>query len=600
MEDQKKSKFKLIKLDRFNIRRQAAQTEKSVVRHARKFIVKRWENVAAARTQLVVWSLLVLAVFSSIGFQIYMSDQTYTASEPTSGGTYREAVIGKIENLNPLYASTEAEKSVIKLVFSSLYTYDVSGGLKGDLAKSMSITNDGKTYLVTIRDDVKWQDGKSLTANDVKFTLDLIKNSQISSAQSQTWKNVDVKLAGDYSIEFNIPTPYAYFQNALTFPVLPRHILFEVEPSSMRDNRFSRLPIGSGPFKVRTIQTIKVKDVVSQVAHLNSNENYYSGAPKLDRFEIHGYQSQENLLSSVESGDSNSASGISGLYQLSGSLVRKETPINNGVYAFFNVDRNLVKDQRMRQSIKSIIDLETSRQEFEKIYGTFNSLDYPILTSKLDQSVTLPSVQSDWNDVDIRNNLKELGYKEVEGKWKTADDQDLTLSIVTVKGADYSKFAELIADKLRDFGFGVQLQFIDINDPSQNFVLNTLRPRDYDILVYEIELGDDLDVFAYWHSSQKSNTGLNLSNYSNVIADDALRTSRGGADLNLRSLKYKTFIEEWVKDIPAIGLYQSNFIYIQSKSSKSYSENARLVAPEYRYFDVVDWMIELKNVYKTP
>ena len=174
------------------------------------------------------------------------------------------------------------------------------------------------------------------------------------------------------------------------------------------------------------------------------------------------------------------------------------------------------------------------------------------------------------------------------------------MSIVTVKGADYSKFAELIADKLRDFGFGVQLQFIDINDPSQNFVLNTLRPRDYDILVYEIELGDDLDVFAYWHSSQKSNTGLNLSNYSNVIADDALRTSRGRADLNLRSLKYKTFIEEWVKDIPAIGLYQSNFIYIQSKSSKSYSENARLVAPEYRYFDVVDWMIELKNVYKTP
>lgn len=600
MENQKKSKFKLIKLDRLSVRRQAAQTEKSVIRHARKFIVKRWENVAAVRAQLVVWSLLVLTVFASIGFQIYMSDQTYTASEPTNGGTYREAVIGKIENLNPLYASTEAEKSVIRLVFSSLYQYDVSGGLKGDLAKSMSITNDGKTYLVTIRDDVKWQDGKPLTANDIKFTLDLIKNGQISSVLSQTWKNVDIKFAGDFSIEFNIPTPYAYFQNALTFPVLPRHILFQVEPSSLRDNRFSRLPIGSGPFKLRTIQTIKVKDVVGQVAHLNANDNYYGGTPKLNRFEIHGYQSQQNLISSVESGDSNAASGVSGLYLPPASLVRKATPINNGVFAFFNVDRNLVKDQRMRQAIKSIIDLEDTRRKFEKVYGTFIQLDYPIITSKLDQRVELPSTQSDWNDEDIRKNLNELGYKEVEGKWKTADDQDLTLSMVTVKGSDYSKFAELIADKLRNFGFGVQLQFIDINDPNQNFVLNTLRPRDYDILVYEIELGDDLDVFAYWHSSQKSNTGLNLSNYSNIIADDALRTSRGGADLNLRSLKYKTFIEEWVKDIPAIGLYQSNFVYVQSKSSKSFSENVRLVSPDYRYFDVIDWMIESKNVYKTP
>ena len=130
--------------------------------------------------------------------------------------------------------------------------------------------------------------------------------------------------------------------------------------------------------------------------------------------------------------------------------------------------------------------------------------------------------------------------------------------------------------------------------------MNVIRPRNYDILLYEIELGSDSDLFAYYHSSQVSENGLNLSNYRNTIVSDAILASRGTMNENIRNAKYRTFLKNWVEDVPAIGICQVNLSYFVNKNVRTFSEDVRLVSPADRFVDVQYWATEKTTKNRTP
>jgi ABC-type transport system substrate-binding protein len=130
---------------------------------------------------------------------------------------------------------------------------------------------DGKTWNVTLRSGVTWQDGKPFNAADVKFTFDLYQNSTFASPTGAFVKGIvggknNVTTTGPMSIMFKLPAPYAYFaQNILTTPILPAHILNNatfysggtIDYSTIKNSLFNRpdsgtfgsLPIGTGPYK---------------------------------------------------------------------------------------------------------------------------------------------------------------------------------------------------------------------------------------------------------------------------------------------------------------------------------------------------------------
>ena len=129
---------------------------------------------------------------------------------------------------------------------------------------------------------------------------------------------------------------------------------------------------------------------------------------------------------------------------------------------------------------------------------------------------------------------------------------------------------------------------------------NILQPRNYDVLLYQLNIGADPDIYAYWHSSQISPQGLNFSNYSNTISDDALTSARSRVEPLLRNAKYLTFSRQWLSDVPAIGLYQSTSQYVTSKNTHSFDKSNTLISPINRYSDVLDWSVGSQTVYKTP
>src|SRR6185503_19479451 len=110
--------------------------ERVSLRHAHKFIVRRFVNLREVRRHAVGWLLLLVALSGITMWQSGISAQPYTTPVPAEGGVYTEGVFGAIDTINPLYATTPAERAASRLVFANLLMYDEKNDLVGELAQN--------------------------------------------------------------------------------------------------------------------------------------------------------------------------------------------------------------------------------------------------------------------------------------------------------------------------------------------------------------------------------------------------------------------------------------------------------------------------------
>ena len=597
MEEETKGwrKIRDIKLDKRKLTRRAKKVSAATQRHAHRFIIRRIENVRLVSRQIITWLILVGMVVAGMGIQLIWNQHGFITDARASGGLYVEGTVGPINTLNPIYATSGADTSVARLVFSSLYDYDSTGVLRQDVATGMKIEQDGRAYTVTIRDDVRWHDGEKLTAQDVEYTLNTIKDPAVRSPLRVNWVDVDVKATNETTIVFTLPATYAAFPQALTFPILPKHILKDISPALLRESTFSQEPVGSGPFVFRRLQAA---DTISrhQVVHLIANQDYYRGAPKLSRFELQVFDDESSLLSAIKAGEVSGASDISPTSIDSIGKQYNITPValDSGVYLIFNTNNPLLKDKAIRKALQVGTDTTTIRAG---IGGGVLPLDLPVLPSQL-SGVTIP--QAPATDVNKANAiLEEAGWK-LKGSVRSKDGQALSITLTTSKKSEYDKVAQLVKDQWQKLGISVQIRTVDASSASSVFVQDTLQSRNFDVLVYELAIGADPDVYAYWHSSQIGQTGYNFANYSNAIADASLSSARSRLEPALRSAKYKTFIDRWLEDAPAIALYQSVVEYVTNKNVDAVDPSTQLVTVSDRYTNLLYWTVAKDAVYKTP
>lgn len=88
----------------------------------------------------------------------------------------------------------------------------------------MVVDETQRVYTVSIRNNAKWHDGTPVTAKDVVFTINLIKNPAVYSPLRVNWLDVSVAAVNDTTVRFTLPAVYAAFPHALTFPIVPEHL----------------------------------------------------------------------------------------------------------------------------------------------------------------------------------------------------------------------------------------------------------------------------------------------------------------------------------------------------------------------------------------
>ncbi|HEU4830804.1 MAG TPA: ABC transporter substrate-binding protein, partial [Candidatus Saccharimonadales bacterium] len=386
------------------------------------------------------------------------------------------------------------------------------------------------------------------------------------------------------------------FNHILTFPIVPEHLLSGIIPSTVRENSFSNYPVGSGPFKFRFTQNI---DTASsrKVIYMANNQDYYNGTTHLARFQLHIYDTRDAIIRALALNEVNAAAGLhsTDLTNIDDKRYEVDTaPVQSGVYAIINTKSEALKDIEVRRALQIGTDTQAIR---EKIPVSVPSLDLPFTNNQLTGGV--PKAPS-FDHAAAAALLDKAGWKLNGENIRVKDKKELKLSVVTVKNSEFERVLEGLAGQWRSLGIVVEAQIVDPNDVAQGFVQNVLQPRSYDVLVYQLNIGADPDVYAYWHSSQTSAQGFNFANYSNAVSDDALSSARARAEPDLRNAKYITFAKQWLSDVPAIGLYQSTTQYVHSRNVRSFDKSTTLVSPIDRYSDVLQWSVGSRSVYKTP
>ncbi|HUC20513.1 MAG TPA: ABC transporter substrate-binding protein, partial [Candidatus Polarisedimenticolaceae bacterium] len=189
----------------------------------------KWRQLTMIRRFALGWWFVVLALGCGLILQTSAVRQRGLMVQPLPGGSYSEAVVGTIKNLNPVLPEGGASADANHLIFSGLTRFTAEGKLEPDIAKSWDISPDGKTYTFHLRKNVRFHDGVPATAQDVVFTLAAIQNPDTRSSLAASWQGVKASAPDDQTAIFTLPKAYTPFINATSVGLLPRHLLENTE-----------------------------------------------------------------------------------------------------------------------------------------------------------------------------------------------------------------------------------------------------------------------------------------------------------------------------------------------------------------------------------
>lgn len=564
-----------------NVFRVTSRASEDSKEHIKDNLIGRVSHIHSIRLLILEWGLLVAALILLAITQYMWFIESYAEDMFASGGNYTEATLGEVNSLNPLFATTNSERTLSKLLFATISTIDYSGHPGIGLAESILPSENGKVWTMHLREGLKWSDGHPITNEDVIFTLDLIKSPTVSSVYDTSISNVEITENDNGDIVFSLPTIYADFVSALNIPVVPKHELEDSDPRNLIEDTFSNAPITSGAFSFNALQSVPSSN--EKVYYLSANPYYYKGEPLLSSFAVHTYSDKESIIGALNSGTVTATAELSGADSsriTAGQYQQKDSSISSGAYIFFNTSSSFLKKSEFRAAIRQGIDIEKIR---EAAPDTID-LDYPLLASQIELAA-YPEIPG--RDVEsAKTKISEL-----------SGDDSVSLEIATVNSRYLPEVADALKAELESLGIQAHVSAYEEN---QDFINNIISKRSYDILLYEIELGADPDLLPYYHSSQTSGAGLNLSNYRNALVDDLLLGARDTLDEALRAKKYEAFLEYWVNDVPAIGIYQPSLTYYYNRNVRTFSNNVRLVTPLDRFTDITSWATVKETKNKTP
>lgn len=584
--------------------------------------IKHLDKTLTRKESLIIRILLAIVLLNIVylGFRFY---EKHIIVIPVAGGTYIEGVVGYPTTINPLYdINRDVDGDLSQLIYSSLYNYDASGQLVGDLASSTE-TSDNKTFVVTLKDNVYWHSGETLTADDVVFTFNLINNPDYRSPLRKNFSSVSIEKISNNQVKFTLTSAYAAFPNLLTFGIMPQSVWGNIAPDSASLTDLNLEPIGSGPYKFSSL--LKSKQGELKEYRLVANENYYGNKPYIKNITFKFYPDETELIAALNDG---SVQGIAYLPLDQKHALLAQNSLNfNSLNSsqedliFFNATANKsLADLNVRQALALAIDKNSI---VKNVYSDFYKvIDGPLPVSSFAYSNDIskynfnPSAadeklnSSNWTKINLGQNDLTTDSSEVKaiiafasstkenpiGAWRFQKDKKgnvtlLTMNLSAVDGSDSMTVAQEV--KVYWDSIGVRT-VINAVDPTE--IANLVSSRSFETLVYSEILGGDPDIFAFWHSSQTGDKGLNIAGYKNDKVDKLLEEARASSDKTLRISDYAQVQKIITSELPAIFLYEQNYIYVQSKKLKGFNGTA-IVSPSDRFAGISNWYLKSRNKF---
>ncbi|MCI0542685.1 peptide ABC transporter substrate-binding protein [bacterium] len=552
--------------------------------------------------KIIFFGLLFVFLASGAGI-LHAFNSFFLIDVPQNGGTLSEGLVGSPRFINPVLAASDADKDLSALVYSGLTRVSENGTIIPDLAESYSVSPDGKVYTFILKENLHFHDGGPLTSEDVRFTIEKIKDPELRSVKRGNFEGVVIEAPDPRTVVFTLSAPYAPFLANTTVGILPAALWENLSTEEWNFSALNTHPIGSGPYRVNEVR--ENQSGIPEYYDLISFPLFALGEPSLHTLRFYFYANEEELSSGVTSGKVESFSTPSPLRALEfekngAKVVRAPLPRVFGVF-FNQSEQELFTDPSVRKALDMSVDREYIVENILYGFGTALSGPFSPGTGAYQEGEQASTTLSQERRIEeAREILRNAGwtYSEEEKNWTKKEkgpksiEKTLSFSLSTSDAPELKAVAEAVLRNFEALGAKVTLKIFESGDLNQNVI----RPRKYEALLFGEIIGRDPDPFAFWHSSQRLDPGLNIAMYANVSADKILQELRETREEE-RAILYREFEDKIKEDTPAIFLYSPEFIYVLP-SRVFHAALPPIVHPFERFSQIHMWHIETEKIWK--
>lgn len=573
---------------------------KDILASIKKIIPKRGELSTAvssfSKKELYIFLSLFAVLAASTLIIISKVNRSFTEKVPAQGGSITEGIIGIPRFINPVLAISDADKDLSALVYSGLMRKTTEGELAPDLAASYEVSKDGLTYTFELRSNATFHDKKSVTVDDVIYTISQIQDPMIKSPKRVSWEGVTALKIDETHLAFKLKAPYAPFLENTTVGILPSHIWKNVSAEEFAFSDFNINAIGSGPYQIRSIEKSS-----SGVPRSYDLAPWKRLAPDtfVSSVTIRFYANERELIGGLKSGAVDNISGISpdNAADLADEDYRIETTVLPRMFGlFFNQNQAPIF---LNKAVTSALSMSVNRERIidEVLHGYGVAIDSPVPAYLSDEDESVAPFNPGQIDAAKAILAKDGWVVGTDGvlakKSKTGATTRLAFSISTGDTPELKQASELIKQDFEAIGAEVELKVFDTGNLNQSVI----RPRKYDALFFGQVISHESDLFAFWHSSQRNDPGLNIAMYANAKVDKLLDSSLATQSKESRTELYQSFETEFTKDKPAIFVYSPEFIYVVTDKLQGLAIN-EITTPTERFDGITGWYIETERLWK--
>jgi peptide/nickel transport system substrate-binding protein len=517
------------------------------------YLERLWDSFSLFERALGFVAFAGLIVSTAIMLKVLNVE--ITTEVPIRGGSFTEGMVGSPRFINPVLAVSDTDRTLTSLVFSGLLRVTAEGTIIPDLANGYEISEDGKTYTFSIRPDALFHDGTPVTSDDVAFTIQMAKDPIIKGPHRAEWEGVTVHTPDTHTVVMQLEKAYAPFIYNATLGIIPKHVWVNLTHEEIPFSKVNISAIGSGPYAFESV-SYDAGGIPKSYA-LRAFPRFALGEPYVTNLYITFFNNTQDLIAAGARGSVDSYGGISA-EEYSSILTesqKAQTFTLPRVFAvFFNQFKNTkLADVHVREALSRSIDKIEVTQTV--LHGFAIPLDGPLPTH------TTPFV----NSLDFSKAREEAIAELAKAGWEkdertqilTKDKEELSITLATANTEELKTATRLVAERWRSLGVRVKVEFYDPGDLNQLIV----RPRAFDALLFGQVIGRDGDVFAFWHSSQREDPGLNITQYSEKTVDQMLEKARTVTDPEDRTLLFEKLRRQLLKDVPAAFLYVPEYMY---------------------------------------
>lgn len=539
-----------------------------------------WEKKLAA--------ILLTAIIASLSWSGTIFYRNNTQAVPGHGGILNQGVVGQPKTINPILAVTPADLLLTRAVFSGLYTYNDHGRLTPDLAADFpGISSDGKTYTVTLKPNLTWHDGKPITTADVIYTISKIQDPAVNSPLRGLWLSTTAQAISDRIVIFTTKEESGPFLHNLTVGLLPEHIWHTVLPENFASTGLNLTPLGNGPYAVRQVENTPGKKVRKIL--LDSFANFYR-PPFLDGVTVTFYDTQDEANRAFAGREINAVGvGLSDDFPNTPGNLQTNSRMSIPQYqaVFLNTKTAILANVQVREALLRVLNSATITQAAWPDHAT------TIGGTPLGENDFVSSSLAEPDITKADEQLTAAGWKKTLSGIRAKGKTELAVTLVTLNTPAFNTAAEIIQATWENLGVRVTL----IQADTGQFINDYVRPRNFDALLFSEKTNADPDPFAFWHSSQAKDPGLNVSGLAVPQIDKLITEARTSTDEATRTALYEQLTQLLNNQYAALYLNQSLYNYITDPKIRGI-QIQRLPDPSWLLALSTTWHIKFARTWK--